>query len=137
VEKVKKPLPEFTFFENFYYHKYLGKYLLVKYNDRIVGGVMCPIYKDTIYELYECSLEKDFKYSGALATWAPIEYAIKIGLKYYDFMGAGSPKSNYGVRDFKSKFGGKLVQYGRFLRINNPLLYQIGKWGLKVIKVFK
>ena len=52
-------------------------------------------------------------------------------------MGAGSSDEDYGVREFKSKFGGKLVNYGRFIKINNKLLYKIGKMGLKVIQSFK
>ena len=48
-------------------------------------------------------------------------------------MGAGSPDENYGVRDFKARFGGELVEYGRFKKILNPILYEAGKIGLKFI----
>lgn len=134
-EKVKKPLPDIRFFEQFFSSKALGKYFLVKYGNTIIGGAMCPIFRDTIYEWYECGLDKEYKnlYPGTLATWAPIEYAAKNGLKYFDFMGAGKPVDDYGVREFKSKFGGELVNYGRFVRINNPFLYKIGKMGLNVL----
>ena len=52
-------------------------------------------------------------------------------------MGAGKPNEDYGVREFKSKFGGELVEFGRFERINNHFLYLIGKTGLKILKKFK
>ena len=52
-------------------------------------------------------------------------------------MGAGTPDSDYGVREFKSKFGGELVEYGRYVKINKPLLFSIGKFGLKVLGVLK
>jgi lipid II:glycine glycyltransferase (peptidoglycan interpeptide bridge formation enzyme) len=135
-EKVKKPLPAFSFFEHFFSDPNLGKYFLVKYEGKIIGGIMCPIFKETIYEWYVCGLDNEYKDQSpsVLATWAVIEYAGKNGLKYFDFLGAGSADSDYGVREFKSKFGGELVQYGRFLRINNKLLYNIGKLGLKVLK---
>lgn len=138
-EKIKKPLPEFSFFENFFSLPNLGKYFLVKYNNKVIGGSMCPIFRYSIYEWYVCGLDYEFKNQSpsVMATWAPIEYAAKNGLKYFDFLGAGSADSDYGVRDFKSKFGGELVQYGRFLRINNKLLYSIGKLGLKLISLFK
>jgi lipid II:glycine glycyltransferase (peptidoglycan interpeptide bridge formation enzyme) len=137
-QKVKKPLPDFSFFEKFFHTPIIGKYFFVKYEDRIIGGTLCPIFKGTIYEWYECGLDKEYKnlYPGSLATWAPIEYAAKNGLKYFDFLGAGSADSNYGVREFKAKFGGNLVNYGRFLRINNKLLYNIGKLGLKINQRF-
>jgi len=41
-------------------------------------------------------------------------------------MGAGKLDEEYGVREFKEKFGGKLVEYGRFICVNNRLLYQLG-----------
>jgi len=137
--KVKRPLPSFSFFKNFYLNPDLGKYFLLKFEGKIVGGTMCSIFKDRIYEWYECGLDKEYKniYPSSLATWAPIEYAAKNGLKYFDFMGAGKPDDDYGVREFKSKFGGKLVNYGRFLRINNPFLFNLGKLGLKMMKWLK
>lgn len=135
-QKVKKPLPDFSFFEQFFFSQDLGKYFLLKFEDKIIGGTMCPIYKDKIYEWYECGLDKEYKniYPSSLATWAPIEYAAKNGLKYFDFMGAGKPDEDYGVREFKSKFGGKEVRYGRYLKINNKLLYNVGKLWLRIFK---
>jgi len=132
--KVKKPLPEWEFFKEFYENENLGKYFIIKYNEEVMGGIMCPIYKDTIYEWYIAGLDGEIKhvYPSVLATWAPIEYAVKYGLKYFDFLGAGHPNKDYGVREFKSKFGGELVEFGRYKYINKPLLYKLGEIGLKV-----
>jgi len=137
--KVKKPLPSFNFFKQFYLCNNLGKYFLILYEDNIVGGIMCPIYKDTIYEWYICGEDEKYKeiYPSVLATWAPIDYAANNGLEYLDFMGAGKPDEDYGVRKFKSQFGGELVNYGRFLKINKPVLYRLGKAGLKLYNKFK
>jgi lipid II:glycine glycyltransferase (peptidoglycan interpeptide bridge formation enzyme) len=52
-------------------------------------------------------------------------------------MGAGKPDEAYGVREFKARFGGEQVEYGRFLKINNHILYNIGKIALKCWKLFK
>ena len=53
-------------------------------------------------------------------------------------MGAGKPgDGGYGVRDFKAKFGGKIVEHGRFLHVNNKLKYFIGKIGIYIIKKLK
>ena len=52
-------------------------------------------------------------------------------------MGAGKPGDNYGVRDFKAQFGGELVEHGRFLRINKPLVYKAGSFVLKLISKTK
>jgi serine/alanine adding enzyme len=138
-DKVRKPLPGFDYFAEFYKSNKYGIYLLVKYNDKIIGGIMCPIFRDTIYELYICGLDGVYKniYPSVMATWAAVEYAAKNGLKYFDFLGAGKPNENYGVREFKSKFGGYLVNYGRFLKVNDKLLYNIGKVGMKVLERVK
>lgn len=134
-EKVKKPLPPIEFFTHFFDMENLGKYFLIKLNGEIIGGIMCPIYKQTIYEWYVCGEDDKYKdiYPSVLATWAPIEYAANNGLKYFDFLGAGKPDEDYGVREFKSKFGGQLVNYGRFRKINNKFLYRLGEIGIKIL----
>jgi len=58
-------------------------------------------------------------------------------MEVFDFMGAGNPYENYGVRDFKKRFGGEIVEYGRFIKINNSFLYKIGEFGLNIIKNLK
>lgn len=138
--KVKKPLPGWAFFEQFYYHDDIGRYLLIEYKGSIIGGIMCPIFADqTIYEWYIAGEDgiHEGVYPSILATWAPIDYAFKNNLKQFDFLGAGKPDEGYGVRDFKSTFGGELVSYGRFKRVNNRLLYFIGKTGLNLLNQLK
>ncbi|MBN1639302.1 MAG: peptidoglycan bridge formation glycyltransferase FemA/FemB family protein [Ignavibacteriales bacterium] len=137
--KVKKPLYPLDFFIDFFKSD-LGVYLLIKYNNKIIGGIMCPIYRNlVIYEWFVCGEDGVYKniYPSILATWAAIKYACDNGIKRFDFMGAGKPNEDYGVRDFKSKFGGDLVEYGRFLRIDNKFLYTIGKIGLKLNQMVK
>lgn len=138
-DKIKKPLPSFSFFEKIYLSENVGRIFVVKHDNKVIGGAVCPIYKDRIYEWYVCGMDREIKniYPSALATWAPIEYAAKNGLKYFDFMGAGSPDADYGVREFKSQFGGELFEFGRYIRINNRLLYTIGKFGLKFFSKLK
>lgn len=137
--KVKKPIPSFDFFAKFFNDRNLGTYLLAEYKGKIIGGIMCPVYKGTIYEWYICGLDNEYKDQSpsVMATWAAIEYGFNNGLKYFDFMGAGKPDEDYGVREFKSKFGGREVKLKRNLKINQPLLYNIGKYGLKILQKLK
>ncbi|MBI3720831.1 MAG: peptidoglycan bridge formation glycyltransferase FemA/FemB family protein [Sphingobacteriales bacterium] len=138
--KVRKPLPAWSFFKEFYHSPHLGKYFLIEYNGEIVGGIMCPVFKNkAIYEWYiagKDGVDKNINPS-VLATWAPINYALKNGIESFDFLGAGRPEEDYGVRQFKAGFGGEQVAYGRYLRINNPMLYSIGKSGLAFLKRIK
>lgn len=66
-----------------------------------------------------------------------IDFAIEHELKMVDFMGAGKPDSEYGVRDFKLQFGGDLVEHGRFKYICKPMLYKMGVLGLKILAKIK
>ena len=66
-----------------------------------------------------------------------IKFAIENNLKMVDFMGAGKPNEDYGVRDFKLQFGGELVEHGRYNNIFNPSLYKIGVLGIKIMSKIK
>lgn len=135
-KKVRTPLWSEDFFLQFYRNG-VGKYLLIKYEGKIIGGMMCPILADKIiYEWYVCGLDEDFReyYPSVVATYAAIEYAKEHGLPLFDFMGAGKPDVPYGVRDFKMEFGGELVEHGRYVCVQKLVLYRIGKWGVRWLK---
>ncbi len=131
-QRIKKPLPPWSLFKKFFLQQNIGKYFLIRFEGQIIGGIMCPIYRNTVFEWFIAGIDGVYKniYPSVLATWAPMEYAAKNKLKYFDFMGAGNPNKNYGVREFKSKFGGREVEYGRYLFINKPILYMVGSFGL-------
>jgi hypothetical protein len=136
--KIKKPLLPIEFFKTCF-EMDLFKFLLVWYNNRIIGGIMCPMLKGKIiYEFYICGLDDDFKeqYPSVMATWAAMEYANQNNISIFDFMGAGKPDDRYGVRDFKARFGGELVEFGRFIKVNKPIMFKIGEVGLKLMKIF-
>lgn len=141
--KVGKPLPPYLFFESFFHNECKsgnGVYLLITEADKIIGGIMCPLTPGkSIYEWYIAGDDQLYKhlYPSILATWAAISYGSKNGLQHFDFLGAGKPDQDYGVREFKSKFGGELHNYGRFEQVHKPLLMQVGKAGLKVINYLR
>jgi lipid II:glycine glycyltransferase (peptidoglycan interpeptide bridge formation enzyme) len=141
--KVKKPLPEYSFFKSFYEQSdknKLGIINLVEYENKIIGGILSPVSQDkVIYEWYICGLDKEYKhvYPSVLATWAAIDYALKNNIRCFDFMGVGTPDKDYGVRDFKAKFGGEMVNYGRFGRINNSLLYAVTEVGYNILAMLR
>ena len=98
---------------------------------------MCPVMDNrVIYELFVCGKDAMFKnkYPSVMATWAAMDYAANTGIALFDFMGAGKPNEEYGVREFKSKFGGKLVEYGRYRCVSKPFLFAVGKFGVKLMK---
>lgn len=136
---IRKPLWPKDAFKRFFEAE-AGKFLLVYYEKQIIGGIMCAILPGVAsYELYICGLDEQYKdqYPSAMATWAAIEYNHRNGIPLFDFMGAGSPKVSYGVREFKARFGGLQVEYGRLILVFNPVMYRAGKLGLSVLKKLK
>jgi serine/alanine adding enzyme len=133
--KIHKPLPDWPFFKTFYEETKdsdFGKYVLVKYQGKIVAGMMCPITPDKeMYEWYVAGLDQEYKgtgiYPSVLVTWGALKYACEHNIKRFNFMGAGQPDKHYGVRDFKMQFGGELVNSGRYIKVNKPILYWLGK----------
>ena len=138
-EKVKKPLSGLDLFLKFW-KSGIGKFFVVLYEDRVVGGIMCPVFDNkVIYEWYICGEDglAQGLHPSVLATWAPIEYGYQHGFGHFDFLGAGKPDQDYGVREFKARFGGDEVNFGRYEMVVNKPLYEVGKLGLKVYQSIK
>ena len=87
------------------------------------------VYGDTVYGWYG-AVDRRFTSDtpNELLAWHVLRWAAQHGYRMYDFGGAGRPDEEYGVRRFKSKFGGALVNYGRDVRRHAP-------WRLAVSRV--
>lgn len=134
--KVRTPLWSWEFFEQLYHTEH-ARYILVELDGQIVGGTACVCLPGkAVYEWYACGLDdcRDDIRPLSVAIWGEMQYAAENGYPLFDFMGAGTPDQPYGVRDFKAEFGGELVEHGRFLCIRKPLLYRIGKMGVKLLR---
>lgn len=134
--KVKTPLFSWEFFEKLFYQPN-AKYLLVELEGKIIGGTVCVCLPNkAMYEWFVCGNDHYKKgiRPSSVATWYGMQYAATNGYPLFDLMGAGKPDEPYGVRDFKAEFGGKLVEHGRYLCISKPLLFWIGKIGVKILK---
>ena len=134
--KVKMPLQPWSFFERLY-HLPSCRYLLVLYNEQVVGGSVCMTLENHgVYEWFACGKDGVYRniHPSSVTKYIGMKFAADNGYKIFDMMGAGKPNESYGVRDFKAEFGGELVEHGRFLYVRKPLLYWIGKMGVKWLK---
>ena len=66
-----------------------------------------------------------------------IRWAIENGYETYDWMGAGKPNEEYGVRKFKLQYGGGLIEMGRFEKVHKPVTLQISKIGFWCWRKFR
>ncbi len=136
--KVKTPLYPVEFFEKLRSIPD-AKFFMAKSPDGVLlGGLVCVYLKGrAVYAWMACGDDQQYRElsPSVMANYAGIRFAAENGFQRFDFMGAGKPDDGgYGVRDFKLKFGGELVEYGRFVCVCKPLLYRIGKLGVKLMK---
>ena len=135
--KVKTPLYPFEFFEKFRQIQD-SRFFMVKSPDgELIGGLMCVEGEGAVFAWMACGSDQKYRAlsPSVMANYAGICYAAEQGIPRFDFMGAGRPgDGGYGVRDFKLKFGGELVENGRFVCVCNRLLFGVGKLAVSVLK---
>ncbi|MEM8735459.1 MAG: GNAT family N-acetyltransferase [Planctomycetota bacterium] len=67
-------------------------------------------------------------------TWDEIRWASENGFQCYDFGGAGWPDEEYGPREFKAKFGGELVSYGRYRKVSAPVALKFAEQSYALLR---
>lgn len=127
--RVKLPIPDISHFKSLSNlsassRKYFGVY----YNNKLIAFRLVLLYKNMIYDYY-AGHDSVFnnKYPNDTLIINVLKWGSLNGFHFFDFGGAGKPNEKYGVRDYKMKFGGTLVNYGRFEKKHWPLLYFIIK----------
>ncbi|QCX39125.1 peptidoglycan bridge formation glycyltransferase FemA/FemB family protein [Aureibaculum algae] len=134
-ERVKKPLPKLSFFNDLANQDF-GNVVALLYQGKVIGGGFLVYDDKCVYDWYRGGMDRDYKhqYPSTLAAWAVIKFGIEKKLKEFDFMGAGLKDEEYGVRNFKAQYGGELVEHGRYQRVFRPIMFKTAKLGLKLLK---
>jgi len=135
-QRARLPLPSNNYFFNALtilskkdYYKAFGAFD----NNKLIGVMLTLCYKNRIYDWYAGSFQAFYKKNpNDLIPWEVFKWGISSGYTIFDFGGAGNPNEKYGVRDYKLKFGGELVNYGRFVKIHHPILMFVAKQGFKL-----
>jgi lipid II:glycine glycyltransferase (peptidoglycan interpeptide bridge formation enzyme) len=119
------------------YAKGMAKFLLAHIDGAAVACSIELLYKDTIYGWYG-GLDRNYSkyFPNEILMWYILEWGVKNGYRVYDFGGAGKPGEEYGVRNFKAKFGGQLVCFGRNIYIHKPLQLKLSKLGYAIYRRF-
>ena len=136
--KVKTPICPYEFFEKLRKLPFSLFCIAKDETGKVVGGLLCVTFPGkAVYAWYACGEDEKYKKlsPSVMSNYAGICHAAENGFPRFDFMGAGKPEDGgYGVRDFKLKFGGELVEYGRYKYVANHFLYRLGEIGVKVLK---
>jgi serine/alanine adding enzyme len=64
--------------------------------------------------------------------WHVLRWGREHGYDLFDFGGAGRPGEHYGPREFKAKFGGELVDFGRDILVHTPVRLRLSRAGYGV-----
>jgi len=135
-ERAKLPLPSILVFENAL-KKSSKNVGMVMYgaclDDELIGIMVTLQYKKIVYDLYAGSKSKYYDMNpNDIIPWEVFRQCKNVGKTIFDFGGAGKPDVPYGVRDYKMKFGGKLVNYGRYNLVHNPIKMKLAETGFKI-----
>jgi serine/alanine adding enzyme len=119
------PLPEFDFFRiAIELFSPIGaiRLFVAEYASEIIGFRLVLCYNGNIYDWYAASSHAHTdKYPNDMLPWEIIFWGSNNGYKTFDFGGAGKPGEPYGVRDYKQKFGGKMVNFGRYTLVHRKI----------------
>lgn len=125
------PLADISLFEAVYsilVPKGMAKMLLARSDGQLAAASLELPYKDTIFSWYS-GYDRTFRkfYPNDRLVWHILEWGANNGFSCFDFGGAGRPTEKYGPREFKAKFGGKLVNFGRNTYVHAPYTLSISR----------
>jgi predicted N-acyltransferase len=138
--RIQVPLPDQSLFEAVFrllQPKGMVRVLAARVEKKIVGVLFLLLYKDIVYYWYTGTLREYSLYrTHDLLVWEALEFGNRNHFRMFDFGGGGKPDEEYGVRDFKAKFGGTLVNYGRHLKVHSPLRLKLSREGYQLMRRF-
>ncbi len=136
--KVKSPLYPYEFFVKLRSLPSSRFFMAKNAEGELLGGLVCVALDGrAVYAWAACGDDQNHRIlsPSVMANYAGICHAAGNGYPRFDFMGAGKPDDGgYGVRDFKLKFGGELVEHGRFVHVCNAPLFNLGKLAVRIMK---
>lgn len=120
----KLPLLDITLLKSTFailYPKNMIKVFMAKYNEEYIAAQVRLLYNGVIYAWYSGVSQNSLKLNSIpLLIWHVLEWGSENGYHTFDFGGAGTTNEMQGIKDFKSQFGGNLVNYGRYTKIHQP-----------------
>ena len=132
------PLSDVSLFTTAF--EYLTPKGMIKIRNAMVGDSPAATsielyYKDLIFGWYG-GMDRDYSayVPNELLMAHILESGSENGYRKYDFGGAGKSDEDYGVRRFKAKFGGDLVNYGRNIWVPSPLIFSVTNFGYGIVQ---
>jgi serine/alanine adding enzyme len=101
--------------------------------DRTIGARFLLLHNGRILDWYAGS-DREYRSCSPneLLVWHTLRWGRENAFELFDFGGAGRPDQPYGPREFKAKFGGELVDFGRDVLVHSPLRLRLSRAGYGV-----
>ncbi|MBT3712252.1 MAG: GNAT family N-acetyltransferase [Anaerolineae bacterium] len=136
--RIHVPLAHFSLFETAFeilYPKKMIQFLIGEVDDQGVASSVALLYKNTLYGWFR-GYDRSFKQylPNDLMVWHVFRWGVENDYKAFDFGGAGRPAEEYGPRNFKAKFGGRLVNYGRNTIVHAPTRLKLSGIGYRLLR---
>lgn len=106
------------------------------YLDNLCIGVRFVLtFKDSILDWYAGVHSEYTAHSvNEFLVWHVLQWGQANGFRLFDFGGGGKPNEPYGPREFKRKFGGQEVNFGRNLCVHAPRQLQLSEAGYRLYR---
>lgn len=134
----KMPLADISLFESAFellVPKNMCKFFLARYNDSYVASTCFLCYNGLIFDWYG-GVDRNFSACRAneFLEWYSLKRGAENGYRVFNFGGAGKPNEPYGPRQFKKEFGGKLVNYGWWIKVHSQVKMKIAEKGFEIYR---
>ena len=139
-DRARVPMADLSMFEAVYdilVPKGMAKMYLAQADGQYMAATLEAPYrqKDAIYGWFSgFDLSFGKYYPNDRLMWHILEWGASQGYRFYDFGGGGRPDEEYGPRDFKAKYGGQIVNYGRFTYVHNPLVLSVSRQAYQLFR---
>jgi serine/alanine adding enzyme len=104
--------------------------ITARVDGRVVGARFLLLHGARMIDWYAGSDRAFASWSpNEVLVWHALQWGRSRGFDVFDFGGAGRPEERYGPRDFKAKFGGELVDFGRDVLVHSPARLRASRAG--------
>lgn len=138
--RIKVPLPDRSLFDAA--SRILGplgrfRVLLARHDGSTIGALTLLVHRGVMTYWYTGTRHEFWSHRpGDLLVAHALEMGRTLGCRVFDFGGAGRPDEPYGVRDFKAKYGGALVDFGRDVWVPSPVRFRVATTGYELLRRF-
>jgi len=128
-KSAKIPLQDKSLFDTIYHYLVrhnFAKMVLAYRGEKPIASRVVLTFSGIIYDWYAGSASvEEGSNANEYLVWKIIQWGIQSGHTLFDFGGAGTPDEEYGPREFKRRFGGKMVNYGRYTIVHKPKILKL------------